>query len=95
MRLETWYTAIFLMVMSFLKEICFTIFSAPLFKVELGDTRKYIGLVWVLAVLYAVVCGSIMYVASLVCLAVVLAGLEVTYKWNVKKNELEAPLLNP
>jgi hypothetical protein len=25
----------------------------------------------------------------------VLAGLEVTYKWNVKKNELEAPLLNP
>jgi Tfp pilus assembly protein PilN len=36
-----------------------------------------------------------MYVASLVCLAVVLAGLEVTYKWNVKKNELEAPLLNP
>merc|ERR1719171_2312120 len=56
MRLETWYTAIFLMVMSFLKEICFTIFSSPLFKVELGDTRKYIGLVWVLAVLYSVVC---------------------------------------
>merc|ERR1712078_608499 len=61
----TMVTAIYLMVMSFLKEICFTIFSAPLFTFKLETQGNYLGLVWVLA---------------LCCCAVLVAAVQVSLK---------------
>merc|ERR1719324_1992505 len=59
----TWVTAIYLMVMAFLKEICFTIFSVPFMKVELGKKGNYVGSVAIVLLLYALFCHSMFYVS--------------------------------
>merc|ERR1719271_840888 len=90
----SWVTAIYLMVMAFLKEICFTIFSAPFASVNFDKQRNYFGLVWIVALLYAVMCGAQLWCASLLCLAVLLAGVDV---WSNRENNpaLRAKLLDP
>merc|ERR1719353_592766 len=94
-------TAIYLMVMSFLKEICFTIFSAPLFTVKFDSTRNYLGLVWFLALLYCVEQMNLLYGGALLLLAVVIAGIDVSCKrlglggYAVRNDSLSQKLLEP
>jgi hypothetical protein len=97
----TMVTAIYLMVMSFLKEICFTIFSAPLFTFKLETQGNYLGLVWVLALCYSVLCGSHMYFAGLCCCAVLVSAVQVSLKragvfgYSVRNDSLTQKLLDP
>jgi len=97
----TMVTAIYLMVMSFLKEICFTIFSAPLFTVKFDSTRNYLGLVWFLALLYSVEQMNLLYGGALLLLAVVIAGIDVSCKrlglggYAVRNDSLTQKLLEP
>merc|ERR1719420_2462221 len=94
-------TALYLMVMSFLKEICFTIFSAPLFTVKFDSTRNYLGLVWFLALLYSVEQMNLLYGGALLLLAVVIAAVQVSLKraglfcYSVRNDSLTQKLLDP
>jgi hypothetical protein len=81
------------MVMSFLKEICFTIFSVPFMKVDLSKRSNYVGLVWIVLALYALCCLGTVYVACLCVCAVLLAGYDVWSNRGLKP--LQQKLLDP
>jgi hypothetical protein len=77
----SWITAIYLMVMSFLREIVFTIFSTIPMKVEATSTAgQYFALIWLVGFCSCVCCGCYAYCAYLCCLAVIVSCLSVAWK---------------
>jgi hypothetical protein len=93
----SWVTAIYLMVMAFLKEICFTIFSVPFMKVDLGKQSNYVGLAWIVLLCCSVVYGGLIYVAALCVCAVLLAGYDVWVNraTNERLAHMRVKLLDP
>jgi hypothetical protein len=77
----SWITAIYLMVMAFLKEIVFTIFSTIPIKVTYQNNvsvrGKIFGVLMVIAVCCAVFYESLMIFAAICCCAVLFGALSV------------------
>jgi hypothetical protein len=77
----SWITAIYFMVMAFLKEIVFTIFSTIPIKVtyqnNVSTRGKIFGFLWVIALCCAVFYESLMLFATFCCCAVLFGALSV------------------
>jgi len=96
----TWVTAIYLMVMSFLKEIVFTIFSTIPIQVTYKDNsittrQKVIGVVWVCALLCAIFCDAVMVFAAICCIIVLVAAMEVCLSKEEDLSSMRQKLLEP
>jgi hypothetical protein len=92
-------TALYLMVMSFLKEIVFTIFSTIPIKVtysgNVSTTGKVMGLLWVVCLCCAVFLESVLFFAALCCCAVVFSCLSVCLDREEELASLRYKLLEP
>jgi hypothetical protein len=95
----SWITAIYLMVMSFLKEIVFTIFSTIPIKVtysnNVSTTGKVMGLLWIVCLCCAVFLESVLFFAALCCCAVVFSCLSVCLDREEELASLRYKLLEP
>jgi hypothetical protein len=95
----SWITAIYLMVMSFLKEIVFTIFSTIPIKVtysgNVSTTGKVMGLLWVVCLCCAVFLESVLFFAALCCCAVVFSCLSVCLDREEELSTFRTKLLEP
>jgi hypothetical protein len=100
----SWITAIYLMVMAFLKEIVFTIFSTIPIKItykndSISMRQKVIGVVWIVALCCAVFCEALLWFAALCCCIVLVACLEVCLSREEQlgraRPSMRAKLLDP
>jgi hypothetical protein len=87
------------MVMSFLKEIVFTIFSTIPIKVtyssNVSTAGKVMGMVWVVCLCCAVFLESVLFFAALCCCAVVFSCLSVCLDREEELESLRGKLLEP
>merc|ERR1719261_1101226 len=92
-------TALYLMVMSFLKEIVFTIFSTIPIKVtysgNASTTGKVAGFLLIICLCCAVLLESVLFFAALCCCAVVFSCLSVCLDREEELASLRANLLEP
>jgi hypothetical protein len=96
----SWVTAIYLMVMSFLKEIVFTIFSTIPIQVTYKNNsitmkQKIIGVVWVVALLCAIFYDALMVFAAICCCIVLVAAMDVCLTKEEDLSGMRAKLLEP
>jgi hypothetical protein len=66
-------------------------------KVEMGQQKNYVGMVWILLLLYSVFFGSLLYVTTLCVCAVLLAGYDVyiNRESNERLAHMRVKLLDP